>query len=70
MTDSNLAVPNVRSPGTPVCYPNDAYQPATHQRSNNISVIQDREYIELHACQRLQLSCRGIAARSTDRARR
>ena len=27
MTDPSIRVPNERSPGTPVCHPNDAYRP-------------------------------------------
>ena len=49
MTDRDLAVPNARSPGTPVCHPDDACKPLAHQQSKNISVMQDSEYVELHA---------------------
>ena len=56
MTDRISAIPNTRSPGTPVCHPNDAYEPRTSQEPANISIgrqstaiAHDCEYIELHA---------------------
>jgi len=55
MTDRSFAVPNTRSPGTPVCHPNDAYQLPTSQETVSISIrrqstttAHDGEYIELH----------------------
>jgi error-prone DNA polymerase len=54
MTDSGLRVANARSPGTPVCHPNDEYRPAiaaepARARSGAQSRASDSEYIELHA---------------------
>jgi len=49
MTDRDLAVPNARSPGTPVCHPDDACKPAAPQRFIDISVMHNSEYVELHA---------------------
>ena len=56
MTDRGFAVPNTRSPGTPVCHPNDAYQLPASQESAGISIRRqstrtphDSDYIELHA---------------------
>jgi DNA polymerase III alpha subunit (gram-positive type) len=56
MTDRLSAVPNTRSPGTPVCHPNDAYDPRTFQEPINISIgrqltnlAHGSEYVELHA---------------------
>src|ERR1039458_1580099 len=56
MTDRCSPVPNTRSPGTPVCYPNDAYEPPALQESTSVSrrrqstaIAHDSEYVELHA---------------------
>jgi error-prone DNA polymerase len=49
MTDRGFTVPNTRSPGTPVCHPNDAYQPPASQESISVSIRHDSEYVELHA---------------------
>ena len=56
MTDRCSPVPNTRSPGTPVCHPNDAYQPPALQESTSVSrrrqstaIAHDSEYVELHA---------------------
>ena len=59
------SVPNARSPGTPVCHPNDAYRPAAAAESSaeagtraaasggdeprSWTLARDGEYIELHA---------------------
>src|SRR5580658_1718063 len=50
-TDNNFQVPNTRSPGTPVCHPNDAYRPAAAAgpRTRATAISRDCEYIELHA---------------------
>ncbi len=53
MTERNSRAPNTRSPGTPVCHPNDAHQtPATRERTS-VLIRGDREaeseYVELHA---------------------
>jgi error-prone DNA polymerase len=56
MTDSSRNVPNTRSPGTPVCHPNDTYEPRASQEPASISIrrqaspiAHESEYIELHA---------------------
>ena len=56
MTDHGPAVPNTRSPGTPVCHPNDANLLSTNKEASSVSirrplasVPQDSEYVELHA---------------------
>jgi error-prone DNA polymerase len=55
MTDHVSPVPNTRSPGTPVCHPNDAYLPASQEsasisiRRQSTAIAHDCEYIELHA---------------------
>jgi len=53
MTDGLHNVPNARSPGTPVCHPNDAYksigQPATSFAIGPKIDSRSNEYIELHA---------------------
>ena len=55
-TDRGLKVVNTRSPGTPVCHPNDAYQPVELQAPTSTSVklkstafAQESEYVELHS---------------------
>ena len=55
MTDRGCHVPNTRSPGTPVCHPNDEYLPSS-QGAREISVkshsagsANDYDYVELHA---------------------
>ena len=48
MTESNFNVPNTRSLGTPVCHPNDAYQPSIPQKAASVST-HNSEYVELHA---------------------
>ena len=52
MTDSGMHVPNDRSPGTPVCHPNDEHRPtiaAEPARARANAQSQASEYIELHA---------------------
>jgi error-prone DNA polymerase len=54
MTDRNFHIPNARSPGTPVCHPNDGYEPETASPHPVISSqphagAEDGAYIELHA---------------------
>jgi error-prone DNA polymerase len=49
MTDRGYAVPNERSPGTPVCHPADTYEPRAPQEPTRVSMKQDSEYVELHA---------------------
>jgi len=49
MTDGVFAVTNTRSPGTPVCHPNDDYQPRELHHAKSISSRQESEYVELHA---------------------
>jgi error-prone DNA polymerase len=49
MIDRGLTVSNTRSPGTPVCHPNDDYQPHNLDHAKSISSRQESEYIELHA---------------------
>ena len=55
MTDLVHKVSNIRSPGTPVCHPNDAYQsPVSIEPANAVirrltrSVADENEYVELH----------------------
>ncbi|HZP05013.1 MAG TPA: error-prone DNA polymerase [Terracidiphilus sp.] len=53
MTD-RLRLPNTRSPGTPVCHPNDGYEPQGAESSSlagkgRFAADADSEYIELHA---------------------
>ncbi len=45
---TSLSLPNVHSPGTPVCHPNDACTPAV-QAAPTAFKASDSEYIELHA---------------------
>ena len=45
---TSLAVPDTRSPGTPVCHPNDACRPRV-EAIRTASRTSDREYVELHA---------------------
>ena len=49
MTDRGSQVPNTRSPGTPVCHPNDEYQRLGPQTGATIPVPRDGDYVELHA---------------------
>jgi error-prone DNA polymerase len=59
MTDRSLRIPNTRSPGTPVCHPNDEYHsphtelgpasPRLGAVSQSPVNAHDSEYIELHA---------------------
>jgi error-prone DNA polymerase len=52
MTNRIIRVPNDRSPGTPVCHPNDAYRPAdvpARVLAQPRSKRSESEYIELHA---------------------
>jgi len=56
MTKPSAKVPNTRSPGTPVCHPNDDFQiPATQEsarismRRQSTAIVQESEYVELHA---------------------
>jgi error-prone DNA polymerase len=49
MTDGGPAVPNTRSPGTPVCYPNDAYEPRAQAGLAGASMRAESDYVELHA---------------------
>lgn len=48
MTDRSI-VANTRSPGTPICHPNDAYQPPAFDVYVPASIAQESEYVELHA---------------------
>lgn len=45
---TSLAVPNTRSPGTPVCHPNDAFGPRV-EAPGTTARTSDCEYVELHA---------------------
>jgi error-prone DNA polymerase len=53
---SRVNVPHARSPGTPVCHPNDEFAPRANDPVQEISIrretagIHDDSYIELHAC--------------------
>src|ERR1700683_4026674 len=61
MTEKNIHVANQRSPGTPVCHPNDEHRPKFQQESQNTGPLTSvakatsaqneraTEYIELHA---------------------
>src|ERR1700689_5282050 len=54
MTDGGIRVPNERSPGTPVCHPNDDHRPAIAAepaRARDCAQLpaSESEYIELHA---------------------
>ena len=50
MTDSGHNIPNGRSPGTPVCYPNDAYcESAADEVERPRLAVDDGDYVELHA---------------------
>jgi len=49
MTDRGAVQPNSRSPGTPVCHPNDAYEPPAFQVSPSGFRTPDSDYVELHA---------------------
>ena len=56
MIDRGTTIPNARSPGTPVCHPNDTYKPPAFQESGSISIMRqstaiahESEYVELHA---------------------
>ena len=52
MIDGILYVPNARSPGTPVCHPDDEHRPPAPDvciRPKSLATIGDSEYIELHA---------------------
>jgi error-prone DNA polymerase len=49
MTDGVFAAANTRTPGTPVCHPNDDYQPRELDHAKSIFSRQESEYVELHA---------------------
>ena len=55
MTSRSANVPNARSPGTPVCHPNDEYAPPANDLVQQISIRHEAaesahdSYIELHA---------------------
>jgi error-prone DNA polymerase len=49
MTDSGPTVANTRSPGTPVCHPNDAYRSPAFDVCVRALIAQAGEYVELHA---------------------
>jgi error-prone DNA polymerase len=54
MTDGGMRVPNDRSPGTPVCHPNDEHRPAVAAEPARVRALaqsraSESEYIELHA---------------------
>ena len=49
MTNRGPTVANTRSPGTPVCHPNDSYQTLDPQALTHGSATQESEYVELHA---------------------
>ncbi len=54
MTERGANVPNTRSPGTPVCHPNDAFTPVTKETQKSFTIAHSsREtsaaYVELHA---------------------
>ena len=52
MTDRGFRIPNTRSPGTPVCHPNDEYEPLNTEPTNprpRPAHTCGGEYIELHA---------------------
>jgi error-prone DNA polymerase len=55
-TEGSKQIPNTRSPGTPVCHPNDEYRAATplesvhvHNQPRSSVTTSHNEYIELHA---------------------
>ena len=54
MISRSANVPNARSPGTPVCHPNDEFAPSVSARDQEISIwhgaaeIADDSYVELH----------------------
>ena len=55
MIDLGHKVANTRSPGTPVCHPDDAYQsPASQEHTNSVlglrtaGLAEESEYVELH----------------------
>jgi error-prone DNA polymerase len=48
MTDRRSIVANTRSPGTPVCHPNDDYRPPVQKTFTSVSLSRDSDYIELH----------------------
>jgi error-prone DNA polymerase len=55
MTDLGHKIANTRSPGTPVCHPDDAYQsPASQGHTNSVlglrtaGLAEESEYVELH----------------------
>jgi len=54
-TERSIHVPNTKSPGTPVCHPNDEYRPVAPEATTNVhaqtrsTIARDSEYIELHA---------------------
>lgn len=54
MTDRSRVLANTRSPGTPVCHPNDAYEPRdaknpARSESHTLPARSEADYIELHA---------------------
>jgi error-prone DNA polymerase len=56
MTDLHFHVPNTRSPGTPVCHPDDDYRPPAAPQPASVRTqprssanTSESEYIELHA---------------------
>jgi len=49
MTDPGSHLPNTRTPGTPVCHPNDAWEPSSQLNFTPLSLQSDGEYVELHA---------------------
>jgi error-prone DNA polymerase len=50
MTERGPNIPNARSPGTPVCHPNDAYEPSRKTFSiAQSSRSANADYVELHA---------------------
>ena len=54
MTERNHNVPNARSPGTPVCHPNDAYAPLPEETRKSFTIVHplrttSANYVELHA---------------------
>ena len=55
MTDLGHKVSNSRSPGTPVCHPDDAYQSHAFQATTSAvigrrtaAITEENEYVELH----------------------
>jgi error-prone DNA polymerase len=54
MTECNRNVPNTRSPGTPICHPNDAYAPLPEGTRKPFTIAHSSrntsaDYVELHA---------------------